>query len=381
MSNKFAEWRHMLWVKLQLGTPSGLRLLMQETKEIALILSKPYFAVYHWQGQSQGGPLTVSYAGYEYAKPDLKSILFIEEPTEKVVGRTSFLRLDQLMDSPDADLSYLVADKRLVHRLPRQNALMLVYRTRLTVDIRGEWEEVVQRFHRTVRRNEMRLIRKYGYTYETSHCITDLETFYRTMYLPTMRERHGDLATMFSFEEACQYFRRGTLFMIKRDGQCVAGSVCYPDCQVFYAIIVGVLNGDDQLIKEGAMAACYYSWIHWAHQQRYKTVDFWGSKPYLMDLFLYKRKWGATVGVSPDMPQRIWLKIRHDTPAVRQFLEDNPCIILDDKEELWSLIVTDDPDNVAPETKAAWHERYDTPGLNGLLIRSVADLLKSEKIV
>lgn len=379
--DKLFELRHNLWVKVQLGVPPWLQLLLQEVKEIALMLSKPYFAVCQWEGQGQGGLLAVSYAGFEYAKPYLKSILFTEEPTEREIGRVPIWRPDQLADSPDTDISYIVADKRLVRKLFRQNALVLPFRTRLVVDIRGEWEEVVQRFHRTVRRNEMRLVRKYGYTYEISHCDTDLETFYRTMYLPTMRKRHGDLATMFSFEEACQYFRRGLLILIKRDEQRVAGAVCYPEREVLYAIVMGALDGDEQLIREGAMAACYYSWIHWAHQQGYEAVDFWGSKPYLMDLFLYKRKWGVTVGVAPDMPQRIWLKIRRDTPAVRQFLKDNPCIILDDKEGLWGLIVTDDPDNVAPETRAAWHDRYDAPGLNGLLIRSVTDLLRSEKVI
>ena len=166
---------------------------------------------------------------------------------------------------------------------------------------------------------------------------------------------------------------------------------------MFYAIIMGTLNGDEQLIREGAMATCYYSWIHWAHRQGYEAVDcwgclspgakgvlcyhhgyeavdFWGSRPYMMDLFSYKRKWGATVGVSPDMPQRIWLRIRHNTPAVCQFLKDNPCITLDDKGRLWGLVVADDLNNIDPGTKASWRKQYDTPGLNGLLIRSVSDL-------
>ena len=374
--NTLVELRHTLWVKAQLAVPSVLLPLLRQVKGIILILAKPYLTIYQWQGQGQGGPLTVSYAGYEYAKPHLKSILFTEEPAEREIGRVPIWRLDRLADSADTDLIYIVADKMLIRKPPRQNALVQPFRTSLTVDIRGEWQEVVQRFHRNTRRYEMRLIRKYGYTYEISHSIADFETFFHTMYLPTMRKRHGALATSMSLEEARQYFRRGLLVLAKRDGQYVAGSVGYLERKVLYAIVIGALNGDEQLIKEGAMTACYYSWIHWAHQQGYETVDFWGSKPYLADLFLYKRKWGATVGVPAGMPTRIWLTIQRDTPAVRQFLKDNPCITLDNKGELWGLIVADDPDNVSPDVKATWYTQYETPGLKGLLIRSVTELIR-----
>jgi hypothetical protein len=376
VTDNLLELRHNLWVKVQVGAPPRVLSLLQEAKEIALTLSKPYLTIYQWQGQGQAGPLTVSFAGFEYAKAYLKSILFAEEPAEREVGRVPIWRPGQLADSSEADISFVVAGKRLIARLPRQNALVQPFRTRLTLDVRGEWEEVVQRFHYNARRNEVRKVRKYGYTYEVGHSDADFEQFYQTMYLPTMRKRHAELATLLSFDEAYEYFRRGSLLLVKRDGdeRHVAGVVCYPERKVLYAIIIGILDGDEQLIKELAGAAGYYSSIHWAHQQGYEAVDFWGSKPYLTALFLYKRKWGVTVGVPSDMPQRIWFKIRRDTPAVRQFLKDNPCIILDEAGALWGLIVTDDPDNVAPEVEAAWHKRYATPGLEGLLIRSVADL-------
>jgi hypothetical protein len=379
VKDRLFELRHSLWVRVQMGTPPQVRPLVQEAKDMALILSRPYLTACQWQGQSGAGLLTVSYAGFEYAKAYLKSILFVEGPTERRIEPIPIWRLDRLVDSSDADMSYIVADKRLIDKLPKRNALVLPYRTRLRLDVRGEWEEVVQRFHRNARRYELRKLKKYAYTYQTSHRDTDFEMFYHTMYLPTMSKRHGELATLLSWEEAYQYFKRGVLLLIQRDDRCVAGVTCYPERKVLIAIIIGVLDGNEQLMEEVAMAAGYYSCIHWAHQHGYEDVDFWGSRPYLTNLFLYKRKWGVAVGIPSDMPQRIWLKIRRDTPAVRQFLQDNPCITLDDTGKLWGLIVTDDPSNVAPETKAAWHKQYNTPGLEGLLIRSVTDLTSSPK--
>jgi hypothetical protein len=131
------------------------------------------------------------------------------------------------------------------------------------------------------------------------------------------------------------------------------------------------------LMKEGAMGALYISLIRWANQAGYKTVDFLGCLPYLhWGIFQYKRKWGTTISISPHSHKQIWLRFQRDTPAVRHFLEDNPCVIIDENGDLQGLIVIDDPDDVTPEVEARWHKQCFTPGMKGLLIRSVADFLK-----
>lgn len=73
--------------------------------------------------------------------------------------------------------------------------------------------------------------------------------------------------------------------------------------------------------------------------------------------------------------KRIWIGIQRDTPAVSQFLKSNPCVIVDGKEELQGLVVTDDPGGVTPKAEATWHKLYATPGLAGLRTRSVTDLM------
>ncbi|MCL5959912.1 MAG: hypothetical protein M1358_11485 [Chloroflexi bacterium] len=354
-----------------------MRPLLQTVQRAALALSRPYLTLCRWEGQNQGGALTASYAGFEYAKPSLKSVLFDLEPTEHEAGHVPIWSLNRLVNGTDADVSYVVADEALVRRLPPQGALVMPFRTQLTVDVRGEWERVVQRFHRNLRQGDLRRARKYGYTYETSDRKSDFEMFYHTMYVPTMANRHGALANFIalSFVEAFEYFRRGVLLLVKRDQRFVAGVVLHPEREIVYAINLGVAEGSSELIDEFAMAAVYLSFLHWANEHGFDVVDLWGSPPQLTRLFFYKRKWGAMVGISPTMPQRIWLKIRRDTPAVRQFLLENPPIILDDLGRLWGLIVTKDGDNLSPEQKAAWHSRYDTPGLEGLQFCSAQDLI------
>jgi hypothetical protein len=142
-------------------------------------------------------------------------------------------------------------------------------------------------------------------------------------------------------------------------------------------MIMGVINGDQQLMKEGAVGALYSLRIQWANQQGYKAVNFLGSDPHLASgLFKYKRKWCATIKVPPHLHRQIWITIRRNTPAVSQFFKENPFVVVDKSGKLHGLIVVDDPHNVSAETRQEWEKRYATPGLSSLCVRSINDFVQ-----
>jgi hypothetical protein len=375
--SKSTRW---LWKEMQLGAPSHVQHAvmpsLHRAKEIVRILARPYLTLHELQGQGYNGPLTVTYAGLGYTKPMLESMLFEEVPVEREIARAPFWRLSDLLESSTADLVIVEASKHLVHKLSGRGAIVLPWWVQLELDVRGDWEDVVQRFHTTVRKQELRLVRKHGYEYVVSHSEKDLETFYHDMYLPSVKSRHGSLAIPSSFSETYQYFRHGLLLMIKRDGRYVSGCICFPQQRVVKFGEVGVLDSDMQLMREGAQGAVYYALAHWANQQGYETVDFLGSWPFISSgLFWYKRKWGARVSISPDEHKRIWIRIQRDTPAVFHFLHNNPCVIMNSKGGLSGLIVIDDPNEVRPKTEATWSKLYATPGLDNLAVCSIAGLM------
>jgi hypothetical protein len=377
MMSKLSELSRRLWIEAQLIAPSWSQRTvidpLHQTRRILRLLSRPCLKVYQWQGQNQGGPLTVAIGGWGDAKPFLKSILFVGNPTEKEINRVPVWRLSRLADLP-GDLVIIEADKRLVRRLPRQRALIVPPRVQFMLDVQGDWQTVKLRTHRSVRRHDFRMIRKYGYEYEVSHSDQDFEKFYSEMYLPTMTDKHKELTSLVSLPEAYLYFRHGMLLLVKRDGVWVAGGVCQPQQGTVNFKLLGVKNADKQLIHEGAQAAIYYAGVHWANQEGFETINFEGCRSYVTGLFQYKRKWGASISIPAHQYEQIWIKIQRLTPAVRQFLKDNPCIVSDEEETLHGLVITDDLDNVTPETEAKWHKQYMTPGLSGILVRSVADL-------
>lgn len=377
---KLSQFGHRLWIKAQLNAPPYLQRTvvpyLHQVKEIVRILTKPYLTFYHLQGQNEAGSLTVIYGGLGYAKPMLEHLLFTEVPMEQKIGRLPLWRLGEVSKWPTGDLIIIEASKHIVHRLPCRHGLVLPWWVDLVLDVQGEWEDVLRRLHASVRGQDIRRVRKYGYEYEVSHAHAHFELFYNRMYLPSMEARHGSLAAPLSMDEAYQYFRHGWLFLIKRDGAYVAGCICYAQQDVVKFREIGVLDGNEQLMREGAQGAVYYAMVHWANQQGYNMVDFLGSWPYMSSgMFRYKRKWGSTLSLSPHEHKRIWVKIQHCTPAVCQFLQNNPCVILGEHTELQGLIITLNPNDITMETLAEWHKIYEMPGLAELIIRSPAELV------
>jgi hypothetical protein len=382
---------HGLWVIAQLRAPGWVRDIviphLHAAKE--LVRLRPYLAVHRLYGQNRGGPLTVDYVGLNY-RPTLVDALFTEEPVIQAIGRVATWRNVALANCREDDLVVVAGSKYLIRKLPRQNAIVLPFYVRMVLNVQGSWEDVRARIHKSVRKNELRLMRKYGYEYEISDREEDFDKFYHKMYMPTIKMRKGDLASPMSVREAYQYFRYGSLLhLIKRDGQHVAGGLSYVEGDLVRFRLMGMLNGDENLIREGALAGCYYAVVHWANREGHRSVVFGDCVPLLENgVFQYKRKWGGVVTYSDRVHKQVWIRVQRDTPPVRQFFKDNPFIIIDEHGQLQGLIVTDDPDNVPEAVKNEWNKKYATPGLGGLLIRSITDLFdgsigiaKTEKVV
>jgi hypothetical protein len=377
--SRLSELGHWLWLEAQLGTPLAVQgtvlPLLHRAKELARLLVKPYLTLYELRGQNQAGRLMVTYGGWGYAKPLLKSMLFDQEPVEREIGRVPFWRVSEVLGSLTSDLAFVESSQHLIRRLSRQSAVILPFRVQFILDLQGKWEQVEQRFRPNTRRNIGKAQRYACYEYEISRREQDVKEFYDTMYLPTVRERHGRLAAILPEREAFQYLRHGWLFLVKRDGVHVCGSLGYARKNTAEFIEMGVLNGDMQLMREGVVEAMNYLRIRWAHQAGYTTLNFGECWPFLAGIFQSKRKWGTLVSIPSHEHKQIWMRVQRNTPAVYEFLSSNPCIIIN-QGELQSLIVTDAPDNVTLETQAAWHKLYATPGLGGICIRSVIDLME-----
>jgi hypothetical protein len=243
----------------------------------------------------------------------------------------------------------------------------------MVLDVEREWQDIERGFHSSAQR-ELRNTHKSGYDYEVSRSGSDFEMFYHDMYVPSTETRHRDQAVIMPIQEAYQYFRHGALFLVTRDGKRVSGSVFHMGRDMVRFIIVGVMHGDQQLMKEGAVGALNCLRIQWANKEGYKAVDFGYCRPFVGGLFRYKRKWGTAARAPSDLNQRIWIKLNHNTSAVYQFMKDNPCIFIGEEGQPHVLIVSDTTEAAEEENQAKLRKKFETPGLRGLLVRSMAEL-------
>lgn len=370
-----------LWIRAQIRAPVLLqdRIVpaLHGAKEVARLLVRPRLPVDRLEGLGQGGPLSVHYAGFAFARTFVEGLFFAAKPAARRLGAVPFWQRAALTQT-DADVAIVASTGWLIRGLPRRNALVLPEFVHHELDLTGDWQGVQRRFHSSVRRDQ-RLARRYDYQYELSHDRRDLETFYHQMYLPTVSNRYGEQGSPMPLGEAYEYLDRGMLFMVTRDGQWVSGSLCYAKQGVLRFMIMGVLNGDQELIKEGAVGAMNCLRLQWAHQSGYRAVNFLGTNPYLDDgLFQYKRKWGTAVRVPPSLHRRIWLQVRQVTPAVADWLKLHPLIVLDEDHALHGLITVDDVAQVTAEMRNEWTKHYMTPGLKSLLVYTVDQFAAGE---
>ena len=366
------------WIRLQLESPAWMQraLLPRLHAAKGLARLRPALVVQRLSGHNAGGPLRVDYAGLEH-RPGMADALFDDEPIVQSTRRIAAWRIGALAAKSDADLTVVAGSFYLVNRLPRHDALVLPLLVDMTLDVSGDWQAVRRRLHESVRRHELRLVRKYAYEYEISARDSDFEMFYRKMYAPTMRNRKGRLVALKPFVIAREYFRHSQLlYLIRRRDEVVAGLLATRRGRTVRAELMGVYDADETLIHKGALGAAFYAVVHWANQNGYAEVDFGGAVPRLSNgVFQNKRKWGAVVSPSPTLHKRIWLKAQRDTPAVRHFLRETPLITVGPDGRFHGLIAVDDPASVTEEIRRDWDVRYATPGLVDLQVRAIDDLI------
>lgn len=375
---------HRLWRELQYSAPP----LVQHTaipalhraKEIARLVARPHLPLYEVKGRNEAGPLTVTYGGLGYARPLLESLLFTQRFGEKEIGRISTWRAGGLTSASGSDLIIIESSKHLVQHLPRLGAIVQPYRLQFVLDLSGQWDQIEQGFRPQTRRRIHKQRRTAGFECEISQRRDDLKMFYEDMYLPTVQQRHGELAAILPEQEAFQLLRHGRLFLVRRGEEYVCGSLILARQGILESVEMGVLNGSSELMKQGVVDTMHYLCIHWAYQERWPAFSLGDCWPYLSGNFYSKHKWGTVVSIPRHEHKQIWIRIQQDTPAVRQFLTRNPCVIVDGRGCLRPLLVTDHRGGNPPETLATEYRLYETPGLHSPCICAVSDLMERDSL-
>ena len=177
-------------------------------------------------------------------------------------------------------------------------------------------------------KNNLRKIEQSNFSYAITKNLADFNFFYYNMHLPYISKRHGDAAIKKSYKDMKKSFENGELLQIKLGQKVVAGVIIdYKYVEGMPSItILGVLRGDFNYVKKGAIIALYYYTIRYLKERNYEKFNLGLTRPFFSDGVLnYKLNWGAKIVC--ETPYATLLSLASNNKYLKNFLSRNPFIL------------------------------------------------------
>jgi len=343
-------------------------------RRLFLAVSQLRLPVRYLKGREKrsGRELTVLVAGRGRAVSDIVRILFSEVRAEKRLGTLWPWDLKSALSRFESrsDMTFYVLDELPAKSLAGRGFVLVpewvTFRMDLTRPLARTWN--LSR-NKTLREN-LRKIRKHGYSYEITRDPKKFETFYQKFYLPFIPEKFGESTAFTGYRLMRFFFKSGVLLLVKKDGEYVSGNIIMLYRRGAKSIIIGVKGGRADYIRKAALAASYYFTTLWAVNQGFRWVDFGECRPFLNDGILYfKKRWGMGAERYRHNRTVIAFKVRASSPRAEDFLADNPLIFLDGKELRGLVFVRSDRVLDSRDVQAV-ERSFFVPGLENLTVVS-----------
>lgn len=154
--------------------------------------------------------------------------------------------------------------------------------------------------------------------------------FYDNMYLPHIAMRYKDEAIPRSYDFVKKSCKRGGLLLIADGDKYISGAVIEMKNSTLSSAAFGVLNGDADLMRKGALVALYRAYFEMAERSGIRNVDLGLSASFLKDGVLrYKSKWECDIDFDESRSTVFALKLVNLSGPLRSFLIHNPFITID----------------------------------------------------
>jgi hypothetical protein len=178
-------------------------------------------------------------------------------------------------------------------------------------------------------RSDLRKIEAAGYTPELVERPTrdEWRQFWGEMVQPYLLRRFGGRAWIPSGTYTRTVKKRGFLLYVTQDGRRVAATGMIKQGDRLWIALMGIKQGDAELLRQGAAAALYIFEIEYARSLGIRQIDMGRTSPFLRDgIGRYKRKFGYTPQRDPLSPLvAIRIDPRHE--GLRAALTENPLLV------------------------------------------------------
>jgi hypothetical protein len=142
-------------------------------------------------------------------------------------------------------------------------------------------------------REDLRKMRRYRYTLEQIGGPQAWDEFHRTMVLPQARTRFGDAAWLPTHRFLKELAAKGVLHFLSRDGERIAGAISVRHGDTLWIPLLGIRDGDEVLLRQGAAVALFFKVFEWAREQGCRGIDSGRTSSFVNEgIHRNKSKWG-----------------------------------------------------------------------------------------
>ncbi len=314
------------------GNPIAVRLHVawdtHPWRTVPAVVSTVGDVVISYSGLKEGLAYTLDFTEQQRGAGDQAEV-------HRTAGALNMADLRKPHKLPDADIVFVGTSAARAYRMPAQASMVMPMRVHFVIDYDADFDAVFSRASKGARRDFRQNMRKHQWDLGIEKDPTWFNHFYRDMYLPTMHGRYGLRSRTEEVESAYEcLFRTGILFYLNMDGNRIGGHLCHWNRRtgVLTSRLLGVRDGADELYSLSALKIMYFLMIEWASKNGVSTFDLQGTEAFLSKgTFQMKRRYGSRVVLPPNHfgGKRLWVQVRHDRPAVRDFLVANPFVTAD----------------------------------------------------
>ncbi len=310
-----------------LGLPRPVERQLRRCYPLVLAGSASSLQLTRWSGTIAGGlEANLLVAGPEPWSAYLPERLFCAPAARQPLGSFKPWALERALRhaSPPADLTVIRVDYASARLFFRQRYLQVP--AWVALRCRPEDTRILARRHSALDR-DLQIVRHWGLSTEITQGEDDLDYFYNKMYLPFMLQRHGDSAYIRSSPWCRGALRRGGFVWVLHKGVRVGACLFEHRGETLDLCVVGLLNGDPEWKRQGAISALYMRAVEHARAEGCQWVGLGAVRPSLTDgLLRYKAKWDSSLCKSLTNPYCFLVRWDRWNPSLEALLSNTPLI-------------------------------------------------------
>lgn len=206
--------------------------------------------------------------------------------------------------------------------------LSLPYSVDMEMPTPRVFEGPAARWSRSAKNNIARVNRS-GFSFDVVTGDGWVDDFYERMFRPSMRHRHLAEASLESRRALTGYAKAagGELLRVLDGERYVAASVNRSTPAGYRLLKLGWLDGDEQLLKRGVVAAMYWFNFKRAAALGHQRVLLGSVTPFLENgVLVHKTYWGARLSGDSRRFSEFRVLLEPSHPACRRFLQTNSAV-------------------------------------------------------